>query len=325
VQRRHHRLPPPSTNLRRRLVLAIAAVFLAGSVGGMLALNHNSDVRPGEPTAETPGLVSSPAAPTPSPRPVTVPLSGPELPNAPLPGAPPPGLAASFDELTEHLSASVGMVITPVGVSEPAVRLGDWSTTGPAWSTIKVPLAIAALRQQGSSDSLIDAAITHSDNAAAEQLWAKLGDPANAADRVEDVLSMAGDPTSVQSERIRADYSAFGQTLWPLVEQSTFLSNAVCNPGTAPIFDLMRQVTEDQRWGLGTLSGARFKGGWGPSTDGAYLVRQIGVIDTPSGRAAVAVTALPDSGTFADGTSALTAVADWLGQQAADIPGGRCA
>jgi len=112
---------------------------------------------------------------------------------------------------------------------------------------------------------------------------------------------------------------------WPLVEQTAFLSSAVCDPSAAPIFDLMGQVTEDQRWGLGTLSGARFKGGWGPSSDGAYLVRQIGVIDTPSGRAAVAVAARPDSGGFADGTSALTAAADWLDRHAADILGGHCA
>jgi hypothetical protein len=48
-------------------------------------------------------------------------------------------------------------------------------------------------------------------------------------------------------------------------------------------FDLMGQATADQRWGLGTLPGARYKGGWGPSPDGRYLVRQIDIIDTPSG------------------------------------------
>jgi hypothetical protein len=233
-------------------------------------------------------------------------------------------LVSSFNQLEQNLAAAVGVVVTPVGRDEPALRLGNWSAVGPAWSTIKVPLAIAALRNQSADGAAVDAAITQSDNAAAEQLWADLGNPATAADRVEDVLSQAGDPTTVQPERIRPGFSAFGQTQWPLVEQANFLSSAVCDASAAPIIDLMGQITADQRWGLGTLSGAKFKGGWGPSPDGAYLVRQIGIIDTPSGRAAVAMTAIPDSGSFSDGTSALNTVAEWLGKHVTDVSGGQC-
>jgi hypothetical protein len=50
--------------------------------------------------------------------------------------------------------------------------------------------------------------------------------------------------------------------------------------------------------------------------------RQIGVIDTPSGRAAVALSATPSSGVFEDGTAALTA-ADWLASHAAELPAGQ--
>jgi len=301
-----------------------AAVLVAGSLGGGLALYRDGDTRAKSPSAETPALVLPPATFSSSP-PAVVPLTDPGPPLAPPPAVPPGDLAASFEELGRNSSASLGMVITPVGRSQPALRLGNWSSSGPAWSTIKVPLAIAALRHQGSTDALIDAAITQSDNAAAETLWASLGDPAAAAERVQDVLSTAGDLTAVQSQRVRPGFSAFGQTQWPLVEQADFLSRAVCDPSTAPIFELMGRVTADQRWGLGALPGARFKGGWGPSPDGAYLVRQIGIIDTSSGRAAVAVTALPDSGGFADATAALTATAEWLSQHSADIPSGPCA
>ena len=40
------------------------------------------------------------------------------------------------------------------------------------------------------------AAITESDNAAAESLWAQLGDPPAAAQQVQQVLQEAGDPTA---------------------------------------------------------------------------------------------------------------------------------
>jgi hypothetical protein len=308
----------------------MVAVLVAGSLGGMLAVYTNGQDSAPDSATQTPALAMPVSTSPSSPPPVIVPLGDPAPPMAPPAATPPPeapstDLVASFDELEQNVAASVGLVITPVGRNAPSLRLGDWSSAGPAWSTIKVPLAIAALRNQVADGALIDAAITQSDNAAAEQLWADLGDPAIAADRVEDVLSMAGDPTAVQTERVRPGFSAFGQTQWPLVEQADFLSSAVCDTSTAPIFGLMGQITADQRWGLGTLPGAHFKGGWGPSPDGAYLVRQIGIIDTPAGRAAVAMTALPDSGAFADGTSALSAAAGWLGQHTADIPSGRCA
>jgi hypothetical protein len=40
-------------------------------------------------------------------------------------------------------------------------------------------------------------------------------------------------------------------------------------------------VIPEQRWGLGTVPGMRFKGGWGPSEDpdGPYEVIQVGITD----------------------------------------------
>ena len=65
---------------------------------------------------------------------------------------------------------------------------------GKAWSTIKVPLVIAAMRKQntGPVTAPMTAAITESDNAAAESIWAGLGDPDNAATQVEAVLRETG-------------------------------------------------------------------------------------------------------------------------------------
>jgi hypothetical protein len=235
-------------------------------------------------------------------------------------------LAADFAQLRSQLNAQIGIAVSAVGSAASPSTLGDWQT-GPAWSTIKVPLAIAALRQENPPQvtAAMRAAITESDNAAAESIWEGLGDPVTAAHKVEDVLKEAGDPTTVQSQKVRPEFTAFGQTIWPLIEQARFLAFAVCDNRNAQIFSLMGQVEEDQRWGMGTIPDAQIKGGWGPSLSGSYLVRQIGVLSAASGMIAVGMAAAPASGSFTDGTHDLTEMATWLTAHIAALPAGHCA
>jgi hypothetical protein len=204
--------------------------------------------------------------------------------------------------------------------------LGDWQR-GTAWSTIKVPLAIAALREQDPPQvtDAMKAAIIESDNAAVESIWQSLGDPRTAAQKVEKILEETGDDqTTVQSERVRPEFTAFGQTDWSLTDQARFLAVAACDSRNAPIFELMGQVEADQRWGIGIISGSQIKGGWGPSTTGSYLVRQIGLLFTSNGTIAVAMAAQPASGSFADGTRDLTEVANWLKAHIAELSSSQC-
>ena len=238
----------------------------------------------------------------------------------------PAALAADFARLQARLHASVGIVISAVGGKPTPIAMGDWRT-GPAWSTIKVPLVIAGLQEKRPPriTTAMDAAITRSDNAAAESIWAGLGDPVTAAHKVEAVLRSAGDPTIVQSQKVRPEFTAFGQTDWPLTEQVSFTSAAYCDHANAPVFDLMQRIQPDQRWGIGALASSRFKGGWGPSRTGEYLVRQIGVMTAPRGLIAVALAAQPASGNFDEGTADLTEMARWLDTHIADLPAGQCA
>jgi hypothetical protein len=173
-------------------------------------------------------------------------------------------------------------------------------------------------------DEKMVAAITHSDNIAAEEIWTRLGNAATAATDVESELRAAGDPTVVPAERQRPQYSAFGQAEWALDNQVKFMSYIACDPFADPVSALMGQIADDQRWGLGAIPAARFKGGWGPAPDGAYLVRQMGLIPTPSGLSAVAVAVQPDSGQFDDGVAYLTEIARWLSEHSALLPAGRC-
>jgi hypothetical protein len=243
-------------------------------------------------------------------------------------GVRPAGTAAlisDFPHLQSSVKAAVGIALEPVGGSGAPLSLGEWHS-GPAWSTMKVPLVIAALRDehQPHITDQMTAAVTQSDNAAAEAVWAGLGDPLTAAGKVEAVLAEAGDFTHVQFRKVRQDFSAFGQTDWSLTEQVRFLSVAACDHRNAPVPALMGRIEQDQRWGLGMIAGARFKGGWGPSRKGKYLERQMGLIVTPTGASAVAVAAEPYSGSMTDGIEALNLIAEWLSDHIVMLPGGRC-
>ncbi|WP_280491623.1 serine hydrolase [Nocardia asiatica] len=238
-----------------------------------------------------------------------------------LPGT----LAASYAELAAGVRGKLGMAIMPVG-GEQVVTFGEW-TSGPAWSTMKVPLTIAALRRNpGSSNFAASAAITQSDNAAADVLWQSLGTAQEAAQAVQAVLREGGDnKTVVPATRARSEHSAFGQAEWSLTDQVRFASRLPCLPQAERVTELMEQVVVSQRWGLGEFTGAEFKGGWGPDASGAYLVRQFGIINIPTGQIAIAIAVQPESGTFNDGMNVLDKLATVVSQHLDELSGGRCA
>lgn len=192
---------------------------------------------------------------------------------------------------------------------------GAGDVTDSAWSTSKVPLSVAALRQDSSPAVVaqVEQAITESDNAAADALWASLGDPATAASAVQDVLAEAGDTTTVESRKVRPEFSAYGQTQWSLGDQTRFAAELHCLDGAGPVSDAMGRIAEGQNYGLGTFAGAQYKGGWGPGADGRYLVRQFGLVPAQDGTMVpVALAAVPADGSYESGQSALTAVTDAL-------------
>ena len=149
---------------------------------------------------------------------------------------------------------------------------------------MKVPV-IAAFITSGRADwHTVEAAITRSDNDAAQRLWSALDDgPAE----VEAVLRRAGDTeTTVEREPDPRGWSSFGRTMWSLEAAGGFyraLANGelLGRGDTTRILNAMGRVVPEQRWGLGTMPGMRFKGGWGPSEDpdGPYEVIQVGITD----------------------------------------------
>ncbi|WP_405147871.1 hypothetical protein OG308_30605 [Nocardia salmonicida] len=235
----------------------------------------------------------------------------------------PGSLAADFTELQQGFRGSAGLAIMPVG-GKKMVTFGNWSS-GPAWSTIKVPLAIAALRNSASYATYASAAITASDNGAADTLWDSLGGGGAAAQAVQNVLREGGDVrTTVPPTRTRADASIYGQAEWTLADQVRFASQLPCIPQSERVVGLMQQIIASHHWGLGAFGSAEFKGGWGPDPAGKYLVRQFGLIDSPTGRIAIAFAAQPDSGGFSDGTAMLDKMATLISGHLSELAGGHC-
>lgn len=236
------------------------------------------------------------------------------------------GLAALEGQLPGEIGATIG---SPGG--PPAFAVGGL-TSGSAWSTIKVPIALAVLRETGGRGSLnasqsldIRAALTLSDNDAAAALFEELerrhGGIGGAAAAVEEILRKAGDSTTQVSTHGRNGFSPYGQTEWSLTLQHLFVSRlaAGCIAGpvsTEYVLGLMGEVSSDV-WGLGSTGlPARWKGGWGPGIDGRYLVRQMGVIDVDNSDVVVTLAAIPDDGSFETAQSMATSVANWIAKQA---------
>jgi hypothetical protein len=237
---------------------------------------------------------------------------------------------AGLDDLGRRLHAEVGGTLGPPG--QAAIAAGGQLTSGPAWSTIKVPIALRVIGDAGglsgltsAERDLIDRAITQSDNTAAAELFGQLershGGLEGAAQAVTEVLRDGRDQTTSVSTEGRDGFSPYGQTRWSLEDQHRFMA-ALATGCLAPpsatryILGLMGGVTSD-RWGLGSAGvEARWKGGWGPDPQGRYLLRQMGVMTIHGRQTIVTVAVRPDDGSFDSGQAAATQVARWLAQRA---------
>jgi hypothetical protein len=237
-----------------------------------------------------------------------------------------PATAKSLTTMLSQLPGTAGISIAPVGDDQPGAVFGELQTEV-SWSTIKVPLSLAAFRQFGAAAQPdITLAIVNSDNAAAERLWAMLGAPTQAAAAVQRVLKETGDTTTVvQSQQVRSGFTAFGQTEWSLSEQARFAARFPCMPDSAGILELMREVGGSQQWGANSIDDSAVKGGWGPQDTGAgYLVRQLAIVPTGTGEVAVTLATTPDAGKFEDGIAILDTVATWISENLDQLPAGAC-
>jgi hypothetical protein len=237
--------------------------------------------------------------------------------------------AEGFSAVASKLSGQQGVAIAGIasgGGNLQVTSAGELSG-GAAWSTAKVPVAMAAIKAGTGSQANLQAAITASDNSAAEQLWAGLGGGNQAAQAADAQLRSSGDSrTSIQPDRLRAGFTPFGQTSWSLADQVQFMAGMQCSRQGKQVLGLMQQVVSGQRWGLANVGTApRFKGGWGPGVSpgsgGPWLERQMGIVSMPGGDFAVAIASV--GGNHESGIAALNAISAWLKDDLATKSAGR--
>lgn len=248
------------------------------------------------------------------------------------PSPPPPvraaDLAAPFAEFAAAHPGRVAVAWAPVGAPDHVQVLGS-TRDRDAWSTIKVPIAVAALSaaEEGDRDelqSLAAEAIERSDNDAAGALWQSIGTGEQASDAVEAFLAAAGDPRTEVGEDAIGGRRGFGRTAWSVVDSARFASMLPCLPEAAFVYDAMANIDADHRWGIGAMSvPGRFKGGWGPSDEG-YLVRQLGVVQKDGGQIALALAVQPDGGDHATATTTADELARWIGLRLGSQDVGAC-
>ncbi|MBC3186903.1 hypothetical protein H7347_10065 [Corynebacterium sp. zg-331] len=209
------------------------------------------------------------------------------------------------DGAVAHHGGRAGLAVVSGGQVYSAGDPGQ----GAAWSTIKVPIAIAAYRAGTAQDDIARAAITYSDNDASVALWNSLGTSEEAEAAVQEVLSLAGDPTDVARQWSRGGTKvSFGEVSWPLSGQALFASRVRCIEEAEPVVELMGEITEEHKYGLGILPGAVFKGGWGPDDDGTFTMRQLGTVDG----AGIAMYVHPEDETESEGRAMLDDMARGL-------------
>jgi hypothetical protein len=231
---------------------------------------------------------------------------------------------ASFRRLEGTLRGAHGLAVSELGVDTDVERVGTLQS-GAAWSTAKVPVAMAVVAAGGgqSEQSTLSRAIGASDNAAALQLWSGLGGGQAAAAAADQQLREAGDDhTSIEYRSLRGGgYTPFGQTSWALTDQVRFTAGLACSDAGNAILGLMNEVVAGQRWGLGAAGvPAQFKGGWGPGSQpgvsGGYLDRQMGLMMIDDKPLAVTIASRPADGSHETGTRNLTAIARWIVEHA---------
>jgi Beta-lactamase enzyme family len=242
-----------------------------------------------------------------------------------------PGAAASFASLTGQLKGAVGLAVAPLGRG-PIDTFGSYQADH-AWSTSKVPVLTTLLRDYENSGQVLSAqghtdaalALEQSDNTAAEALFSALeqihGGLGGASAAVQRTLERAGDHhTTINTAPNDQGFTTWGQSIWSTTGEILFYRALArgCLLGphdTAYVLHLMRSVIPSERWGAGGAGYTSsvplaFKGGWGPEA-GGYLVRQTAIVGSGIRGYVMSMIAKPASGSFADGTAMITALASW--------------
>ncbi len=226
--------------------------------------------------------------------------------------------APHFEGLDEKIAAIEAATNTQTTFSlfdgsTPPTNSGSGGVL-PAWSTIKVPIALTALEHCPDKDFVLQqttAAIEWSDNDAAYNLWRCLGSDAEAGQLVGDEIAKAGVSVHVEP--------AFGMTNWPIPAQARYAQYLASVPSDNPVIQEMHKINAEHSYGLGTIADLPFKGGWSDADDGSFHVRQLGFFTAGDTDYGVAIAARSVSGSEQDCQDALNQIAALLAESSDEL------
>ncbi|WP_284864709.1 hypothetical protein [Corynebacterium rhinophilum] len=209
-------------------------------------------------------------------------------------------LGRAVESLSKDYDAHFGVAIS---AGEEKISAGD-TGDGPAWSTIKVPIAITAL-QDGADPSLVDLAIKESDNDAAYALWSQVQwEEGVASEAVEKLLREHDSKASIEAD-------AFGYSTWPLQEQANFGAQLPCIKEAEYVHEVLNDIVEWQSVGLSKHASTRAKSGWGlDENSDDYTFRQFGVHEKDGKRVGVALSVIVEGEDYESGSAAIDDLAD---------------
>ena len=211
-------------------------------------------------------------------------------------------LDRAVDKAARKYHAKVGVAISAGDVT---IAVGD-KGKGPVWSTIKVPIAIAALKD-GADKSLVDLAIKESDNDAAYSLWSQVQWHEGSADKaVEELLEDYGSHADIHD-------TAFGYSTWSLKDQAVFGAELPCIEEAGYVHKVLKDIVSWQKIGLSKEKRTRAKSGWGlDEDDNEYTYRQFGVHEVAGKRVGVALSVVTDGEDYAKAEPAVKYLAHEL-------------
>ncbi|AKK11003.1 hypothetical protein CUTER_05010 [Corynebacterium uterequi] len=236
---------------------------------------------------------------------------------APSSSTPRPAVDDALVQLVARVEGDLGGQVGVAIADGQHVAHAGLSGDSPVWSTIKVPIAIAALekaresgQQTGWLEALARQAITISDNDAATALWQSLGTTAESATAVETLVGELGGDINVTDALAGRPGAPFGRARWPLTDQAQFAAQLPCSAPARRVYELMGDIDPSQRDGFGHVRGAHFKGGWNADAElGAYTYRQFGTLAGPHGPVGVAVIVHPEVSSHVGAVELLDAMA----------------
>jgi Beta-lactamase enzyme family len=222
------------------------------------------------------------SAADPAPPPTSAALAGISTHHPAGPRPPKIPSAAALDRARDYARGRSGVASFAVVNSEGKLRGSRINRRYPAASTVKAMLLAAEVKRlrhsslDGTTDSLLTAMITMSDNVAADSIYARVGDAG-----LFDIADQAG-----MTRFTVAGYWGNAQvTAGDLARFFGDLDRMLVKRHREYAKGLLGSITESQRWGIPVAAGdrwaVRFKGGWLPDHALAHQAAELRERDGP--------------------------------------------